>query len=121
MARLLPIVVLLLAGCAGRRITPSGGVDAQPDDERVVDLYRARTAERVRDYCVGPDDVLKIDVFGWSALSGLSVRVSPAGMVNLPVLGNVPAGGRTEAELRADIERRLRDGYMRDPHVTVLV
>jgi polysaccharide export outer membrane protein len=65
--------------------------------------------------------VVRVDVFGWPALSGVSVRVSPTGMVNLPVLGDVPAGGHTEAEVRADVERRLRDGYMRDPHVTVQV
>src|SRR5262249_37565625 len=29
--------------------------------------------------------------------------------------------GKTETELRAAIEQKLRDGYMRDPHVTVFV
>ena len=37
------------------------------------------------------------------------------------MLGDVPAAGRTETQLQADIERRLRNGYMRDPHVSVFV
>ena len=121
MARLLAVLVILVGGCAGQRVAPPGSVDRHPDSERVAELYRTRTAKPATDYRLGPDDVLKVDVFGWPALSSLEVRVSPTGMVNLPVLGDVPAGGRTEPELRADIERRLRNGYMRDPHVTLLV
>ena len=121
MARFLAILVLLIAGCTGRHVAPPGSVERHHDDDRLAELDRTRTAGPTTDYCLGPDDVLRIDVFGWPALSTLDVRVSPAGVVNLPILGDVPAGGRTEAELRADIERRLRNGYMRDPHVKLLV
>jgi polysaccharide export outer membrane protein len=49
------------------------------------------------------------------------VRVSSTGSITLPLVGDVPAAGRTENQLRAAIEQRLRNGYMRDPHASVFV
>jgi polysaccharide export outer membrane protein len=37
------------------------------------------------------------------------------------MIGEIPAADRSEVQLRAEIEDRLRDGYMREPHVTVSV
>ena len=115
------LLVAVVTGCAAPRAARVPHPDAGDDAARVAALYRTRSAENAHDYCLGPGDVLRLDVFGWSALSNQQLRVSPSGMVNLPVAGDVPAAGRTEAQLRAEIERRLRQGYMRDPHVTLFV
>jgi polysaccharide export outer membrane protein len=39
----------------------------------------------------------------------------------MPLIGLVPAAGRTTAELAREIEQKLRNGYVRDPRVSVEV
>jgi polysaccharide export outer membrane protein len=126
MPRALVALLLLLAACAPR---PHAGpkdpelarTDGSRDEPRVAALYRARTSADAGDYCLGPGDLLTVNVFGWDAMKDIQTRVSSTGAIPLPMLGDVPAGGRTETQLQAEIERRLRNGYMRDPHVTVFV
>jgi polysaccharide export outer membrane protein len=45
--------------------------------------------------------------------------VNDAGNVSLPLIGDVKAQGLTPREFATAIERRLKDGYMRDPKVSV--
>lgn len=71
-------------------------------------------------YRVGADDVLAISVLHAPELT-TSVRVSPRGEISLPLLGAVPVAGLTASELETELERRLRERYIRDPDVTVQV
>ena len=41
------------------------------------------------DYRIGPQDLLKLDVFGVEALSKRSVRVNASGQISLPLIGTV--------------------------------
>jgi len=125
MRRLL-LVGLLATACAPRHAPPPKEMSAAPtsrprDEARLAELYRARTAPEASDYCLGAGDLLTVNVFGWDAMKDLQVRVSSSGAISLPMLGDIPAAGRTENQLRAEIEEHLRNGYMRDPHVTVFV
>jgi polysaccharide export outer membrane protein len=61
---------------------------------------------------------LKINVFGEETLSG-PVEVNPAGMVALPLAGDIRAEGLTVAQFRDAVARRLADGYLKNPKVTV--
>jgi polysaccharide export outer membrane protein len=70
-------------------------------------------------YRIGPDDTLAVSVLQAQELNA-SVRVSPHGEISLPLLGTLRAGGMTPQELESEIERRLREKYIRDPDVTVL-
>jgi polysaccharide export outer membrane protein len=72
------------------------------------------------DYRVGPLDVLDIEVFGAKDLTR-SVRVSVAGDFSMPLVGRVPALGKTVSELETDIAARLKDGFMENPQVSVFV
>jgi polysaccharide export outer membrane protein len=47
--------------------------------------------------------------------------VDASGHIAMPLIGLVPANGRTTTQLARNIEARLRDGYIRDPRVTVEV
>lgn len=71
-------------------------------------------------YVVGPDDVLSVDVFGVPALSG-TVQVDSNGQILLPLLGQVPASGRTIGQLSQQIAFAYGQSYVRDPKVTVTV
>jgi polysaccharide export outer membrane protein len=59
-------------------------------------------------------------VFGQDGITN-SYIVSADGQVNLPLVGNVPARGSTTSELANRIAERLKQGYVREPHVSVEV
>lgn len=72
------------------------------------------------DYIIGPDDVLAVDVFQIPDL-GCTVQVDAEGKVLLPLLGAVPAAGRSVAQLSLQIAAAYGANYVRDPKVTVSV
>jgi protein involved in polysaccharide export with SLBB domain len=66
-------------------------------------------------------DELKIIVFGEDALSGI-YQISPNGNVVLPLIGSVPAVGRTRAEVeRAITEAYTRGKFLQEPKITASV
>ena len=48
-----------------------------------------------------------------------SYRLDAGGAITMPLIGSVPARGRTPAGLAAEISAKLRNGYIRDPSVAV--
>lgn len=71
-------------------------------------------------YLIGPDDLLQVDVFGHEDLNK-TLKVSPGGMIQFPLIGAVVAEGRTVDDLAAEITGRLASDYLQDPHVTVSI
>lgn len=71
-------------------------------------------------YRLGSGDQIRIIVFGEEDLSG-EFFVDGAGMVSLPLVGEVPAANKTLAEFRVELEARLSDGYLNDPRVSAEV
>jgi polysaccharide biosynthesis/export protein len=51
---------------------------------------------------------------------GVTVPVRPDGMISVPLIGDVPAGGHTPPEVAKDIQDRLA-AYVRDPQVAVIL
>ena len=73
-----------------------------------------------RAYKIGPLDVLDVTVFKVPDLAK-TVQVAEDGSINLPLVGEVPAAGRTAQDLERDLKAKLGAKYLRDPQVTVLV
>ena len=71
-------------------------------------------------YVVGALDVLEISVFKVPELSK-SVQVADTGTINLPLLGEVQASGKTASEIEKDLTRQLGAKYLKSPQVTVYV
>lgn len=71
-------------------------------------------------YTLAAGDRLRIIVFGQDSLSN-SFAVDSSGHVSMPLIGPVTAKGRTTAQVARAIEAKLRDGYLRDPRVSVEV
>lgn len=71
-------------------------------------------------YRIGADDVLAISVFGHEDLTK-TTKVSPDGLINFPLIGNVRASGRTVDDISGEIQERLAKDFLVDPHVTVSV
>ncbi|RLQ87325.1 polysaccharide biosynthesis/export family protein [Notoacmeibacter ruber] len=71
-------------------------------------------------YRLDSGDTIRLLVYEEADLSQ-SYAVDQAGYVSIPLVGNVPARGRTAQELELDIAARLADGFLRDPDVAVEV
>lgn len=71
-------------------------------------------------YRIGPRDLLDIRVYEDEKLNG-ERRVSEAGVINLPLLGDIPVSGKTTSEVSAVLKRLLEDKYMQRASVDVQV
>ena len=57
-------------------------------------------------------------VYGQEGLTN-TYAIDAGGSITMPLIGSVPARGRTPAGLAAEIAGRLRNGFIRDPSVAV--
>src|SRR5262245_32163155 len=73
-----------------------------------------------KSYRIGPLDVLEISVFGVPELSG-TVEVGENGNVQLPLVGETPAAGKTAEQLQKDLTSKLATEYLQNPQVRVTV
>jgi polysaccharide export outer membrane protein len=69
-------------------------------------------------YRLDAGDKLRIVVYGQEGLTN-TYAIDAGGSITMPLIGAVPARGRTPAGLTAEIGGRLRNGYIRDPSVAV--
>jgi polysaccharide export outer membrane protein len=69
-------------------------------------------------YTLDSGDKLRVVVFGQEGITGI-YTVDAGGQVNLPLIGAVAARGSTTHALSQRIAERLKQGYVREPHVTV--
>ena len=107
LAGLLAVCIsLMLSACA------SSGSSAAPPP-------LAATATAVDSYKIGVDDIVQVSVWRNPEL-GITVPVRPDGMISVPLVGDVSAGGHTPAEVAKDIQQKLAS-FVRDPQVAVIL
>ena len=63
---------------------------------------------------------MRVVVYGQEGLTN-TYSIGASGSITMPLIGAVPARGRTPAGLAADITARLRNGFIREPSVAVEV
>ena len=83
--------------------------------------YAAPMAAPVRydaSYHLDAGDKLRVVVYGQEGLTN-SYAIDAGGSITMPLIGAVPARGRTTAGLAGEIAARLRNGYIREPSVAV--
>lgn len=95
-------VSLGLAGCSSTRYTAN--FDAAPNGP----------------YTLASGDRLRIIVFGQESLSN-SYAVDGSGHISMPLIDTVSAQGLTTTALEHAIEAKLRNGFIREPRVSVEV
>lgn len=78
---------------------------------------RAAAPEPEGPYMLGAGDKLRVTVFGEETLTG-QYTVTGAGDLSFPLIGNLPAAGRSVEQVQETIRERLAAGYLKDPRVS---
>jgi polysaccharide export outer membrane protein len=71
-------------------------------------------------YMLGSGDKVKVTVFGETDLSG-EYQVDGSGVLAFPLVGEVRAGGGTARKLESEIAKKLSNGFLKNPTVSVEV
>jgi len=100
------IFALLLGIIAGAAAAPATGPGSPP-------------SKAPDDYVLGPGDQIEITVFGQPDLSE-TATIKPDGMIALPLVKDVKAGGMTVAQFEAQLTRLYRT-YLKAPSISVAV
>src|SRR4030067_3475028 len=69
-----------------------------------------------KEYVVGSEDVLEIQVWGNDDLQR-TVEISQEGAFTFPLIGKIHAAGLSVFELEKLLKKLLADGYLREPQV----
>lgn len=80
----------------------------------------AYSASQPTNYVIGAQDILLIAVFDQDDLGG-KYPVDADGSFTFPLIGRVNAGGLTLRQLEAELRLRLKDGFFKDPQLSVAV
>ena len=113
---------LLLFCISTLLIAEANRVDAQAvkgraDEEVATAAATLKLPAPVRDYVVGPEDILNVNVWKEPEISR-TLPVSPDGKISLPLVGELMASGHTATQLQNEIKERLLT-YFSDPEVNV--
>lgn len=71
-------------------------------------------------YTLSAGDKIRVIVFGEETLTADYV-ITSAGNLSFPLVGNVPAQGKTVEQLQDALKTRLGDGFLREPRVSIQV
>src|SRR5689334_11866499 len=123
------MTALALSGCmrtsAPIAVAPQPSLDsmAYAGPAPVPVVYAAPTptpAPYDTHYQLDAGDRLRVVVYGQEGLTN-TYSISAGGTITMPLIGSVPARGRTPQGLAAYIAARLRNGFIREPSVAVEV
>lgn len=115
------IAAIALGGCdpQGAPLTAAAPGEAAPAPAPAAFSATAPSgAPRPGVYRVAPGDTIEVTVFQVPDLNR-TLEIDGSGQINLPLLGAVPAAGKTVRELERDIAQRLGARYLQSPQVAV--
>ena len=107
------VLWLWLRACAA--IALAAGCASPPPQDSIAPPQ----ANLQQEYRIGVDDRVQVSVWRNPELSVTS-PVRPDGMISVPIIGDVQAGGRTPTEVAETIKEKLST-YIREPNVAVIL
>lgn len=115
----LALIMSLMVGAAVAQSPTSGEVGQHPADaSSQTDTSQAETKF---DYRLGSGDKVRVIVFGEASLSGEFLVPGGEGAISFPLVGDIKAAGLTVSELQTELEAKLRDGFLKEPRVSIEV
>jgi polysaccharide export outer membrane protein len=111
------MTALALSGCM--RTSAAVAVAQPPSDlDSFADAAVSTPVVRDTAYRLDAGDKLRVVVYGQEGLTN-TYAIDAGGSITMPLIGAVPARGRTPAGLASQISAKLRNGYIREPSVAV--
>ncbi len=101
-------------------LTANSALSVSEGKAAAAKLAEASRTMAANSYLIGAHDVLEVSVFKVPELTK-SVQVADAGTINLPLVGEVPAAGRTAQAVEQDLTAKLGGKYLQSPQVSVFV
>jgi polysaccharide export outer membrane protein len=103
--------------------TSNSGVDSQAGPGKQLSEEEAAIAPYynsvLKDYRLGPEDVISVEVFNQPRYSKGNITVPPDGKISFPLIAEgVRVVGKTTQQVQEEIQKKL-DEYIIDPQVTV--
>jgi polysaccharide export outer membrane protein len=98
---------------------PTAATPSQKDSSKAPSAHDSLVADNDAEYKIGPQDVLRIDVWKEPDISR-NVPVRPDGKISLPLLNDVQAAGLTAMQLADAISEGFKK-FINNPQVTVSV
>lgn len=99
-------------------LTSCGGAEYGAVKSVSATSLSAPTADAA--YTLGPGDKLQIAVYGEENLSS-EQQVGPDGTITVPLIGHVPANGRTVSQVTDEVRAKLAEGFVQNPSVTITI
>lgn len=110
------VLVMLMVGPLGQAMAQSQSANKAD----ATGVAAEAVTQGVFQYQLGSGDKVRLIVFGEKDLSGEFV-VNGAGVISLPLIGEISAQGLTPSELQTRIAEAFAQGYLIDPKVNVEV
>jgi len=70
---------------------------------------------------LGPGDKVDLEVFYGARSTKATCTLDPSGQIEVQYIGPVSASDKTIQQVKDDIQKRLADGYLQDPIVSLTV
>lgn len=129
MAALATAVAAFFTGCNDSSPSDAAGASSRSINAEGTKLdeltrasapYIAQSTPGSSGYKIGPLDILDISVIKVPELTQ-AVQVAESGTINLPLVGDIQAAGKTPSALEAELRRKLDGAYIKNPSVRVFV
>jgi polysaccharide biosynthesis/export protein len=104
----------------GPGFAPTEAATHSPAASQAADKLTSAATVGNSAYMIGPSDVLDISVYQVPDLTK-TVQVGDDGTINYPLVGDVPAAGKTAHQLEHELQGKLGASYIRAPQVSVFV
>ncbi|MDD4933694.1 MAG: polysaccharide export protein [Methylacidiphilaceae bacterium] len=123
------LAVLALGACSSTKAPvpplvttfPGGSLDSPNSRINHVVLGQATQESDRNDAPLGGGDLLEIHVADVPELKSVKARVTPAGTILLPLVGQLRVEGMTAEQLHEKLRTLLGEKYVRNPQVSVSV
>jgi polysaccharide export outer membrane protein len=100
-----------------KKATAENVRDEKPSEEEAAIL--PYYSNYLKEYHLGPEDVISVEVFAQPAYSKTGIVVPPTARIGYPLIpGGISVAGKTVEQVQEEIKKKL-DEYIIDPQVTV--
>jgi len=90
-----------------------------PTASAALEVLGQASSPEAGPYLIQPGDRVSVSIYQEQDLSQPDIVVDEGGTINLPLIGEVQASGRTPTELARAIERAYGSRYLRNPQASV--